>query len=222
MGSLLRSVALGGRPFDNAVVADALLLFDAGWAKRRVAVSLIELLVVMLIMGIMMGMLLPALQSARNRADEAVCQNNVYQLTHGLGQFQEAKRRPPLPREWTVGLLPWIEQRPLSDAIKHQSEPSGKYPRPVLMRCPMQEDFSSRVASIGFCHYVLVVDRHENGAMARGWEIQDRPLLSDDVEEPPWYAGPEMSYAQQAGFFAHPAGPHPSGLYMTSSGLRPQ
>jgi type II secretory pathway pseudopilin PulG len=53
-------------------------------SKYRRAASLIELLVVIFIMGIMMGLLLPALQRARARADETVCENNVRQLKMAL------------------------------------------------------------------------------------------------------------------------------------------
>jgi hypothetical protein len=191
-------------------------------ARPRHAASLVELLVVLFIMGIMMGLLLPALQGARNRAHATVCENNVRQLALALSRFDDVKRKFPAPGEWTIVVLPWIEQRPLADAIKYNADPGGKYPRPPLMKCPMQEDFDSRLASIGYCHYVLVVDRYENGLMERGWEIQDRPLLDNDSSEPPWYVGPEIRYSVQAELFANPVGPHPSGLYMTSSGLRPQ
>lgn len=85
----------------------------------------------------------------------------------------------------------------------------------------MQNDFESRLTSIGFCHYVLVIDRFPNGLIERGWEIQDRPLL-EETSEPPWYVGPEIRYSEQAEFFANLEGPHQAGQYMTSVGPRPQ
>jgi prepilin-type N-terminal cleavage/methylation domain-containing protein len=194
----------------------------ADLTRPRRGASLIELLVVLFIMGILMGLLLPALQGARNKADEKVCENNVRQLAMALSRFEDAKRKFPGPEEWTVAVLPYIEQQILADAIKYNADPGGKYPRPPLFACPMQNDFDSRLASIGYCHYVLVVDRFESGLKERGWEIQDRPLVDNDSSEPPWYVGPEIRYSVQAELFANPVGPHPSGLYMTSSGLRPQ
>lgn len=209
----------------NAIAMNASLpnFSDRAVSTRlRRAVSLVELLVVLFIMGIMMGMLLPALQGARNKADEAVCENNVRQLAMALSRFIDVKERLPAPGEWTVAVLQYIEQRPLADSIKHNADPGGKYPRPPLLVCPMQTDFDSRLASVGYCHYVLVVDRFENGLVERGWEIQDRPLPDSDVSEPPWYAGPELRYSVQAEWFANPLGPHPSGAYMTTAGLRPE
>ncbi len=64
-------------------------------ARRRRGASLIELLVVLFIMGIMMGMLLPALQGARNRAHATECENNVRQLAMALWQYIEAKEKLP-------------------------------------------------------------------------------------------------------------------------------
>jgi type II secretory pathway pseudopilin PulG len=127
--------------------------------KPRTAASLIELLVVLFIMGIMMSLLFPALHRVRIRADETVCQNNLNQLRLGLIEFMEAKRRFPAPNQWTVDLLPWIEQRPLSDVMKHGYSAGANYPRPPVMACPFQSDFASRYPEVSYCHFVLVVDR---------------------------------------------------------------
>lgn len=188
----------------------------------RPAASLIELLVVLFIMGIMMGLLLPALQNARNRASVVVCENNVYQLSAALSQCVEAYKEFPPPNLWTVALLPWIEQRPLAEAMKHNRDPRACFPRPSLMLCPLQNDPPSRQETVGTCHYVLVVDRLPNGLIERGWEIQDRPLLTDETLHEPWHVGPEISYVVQAGVLANEAGPHPAGSYVTTSGTWPR
>jgi hypothetical protein len=179
------------------------------------------MLVVLFIMGCMIGLLLPALHGARCRAHATVCENNVRQLGFALSRHDGVKKKFPGPGQWTVAVLPYIEQQPLASFMKANGDAGGRYPRPPLMKCPMQAEFDSRLASVGYCHYVLVVDRLENGLVERGWEIQDRPWL-DDTSEPPWYDGPEIRYSEQAELFANPIGPHPGGAYMTTSGMRPE
>jgi len=190
-------------------------------AQPQLGASLIELLVVLFIIGIMMGLLLPALQGARNRVQATECENNVRQLALGLAQYIDAKEILPSPGQWTVAVLPYIEERLLADAMKNHADAGGKYPRPPLMKCPMQNDFESRLPTIGYCHYALVVDRLSNGLVERGWEIQDRPCLPE-TSEPPWYVGPEIRYSEQEELFSNMEGPHQMGQYMTSNGPRPQ
>ncbi len=196
---------------------------QSAFSRQRHAASLIELLVVLVIMGMMTSLLLPALQGARNRAQDTVCQNNVRQLHMALGQFIQAKRRFPDPHRWTVDILKWIEQRPLADVMKDNYDPNAEFPRPPLLRCPMQEDIPSRVSAVDCCHYVLTVTRFPNGKPeGLGWEIHDRQSLDDDISEEPWYIGPEMTHLFQQRMFANEPGPHTSGLYMTRHGFVPR
>jgi hypothetical protein len=188
----------------------------------RGAASLIELLVVLFIMGLMMGLLLPTLQAARDRSQQTVCESHVHQLAIALQAFDGTKRKFPSPSRWTIELLPWIEQRPLYDAIRNNRDPKAVFPRPPLMRCPMQDDPASRVEGAGFCHYLLVVDRFDNGELERGWDVQDRAMPTDDTPLNPWYVGPEVSYLEQQQLFANPRGPHPDGRYVTVAGIRPE
>lgn len=147
--------------------------------------------------------------------------HGVRQLALGLAQYIDAKEMLPASGEWTVALLPYIEQRPLADAMKNHADAGGKYPRPALMKCPMQNDFESRLPTIGYCHYALVADRLPNGLAEPSWEIQDRPWLAE-ASEPPWYVGPEIRYSEQEELFSSVVGPHQAGQYMTSNGPRPQ
>jgi hypothetical protein len=170
-------------------------------------------------MGTMMGLLLPALQRARLRAEETVCDNNVRQLQMALGQFISTKERFPAPNQWTVDLLPWIEQRPLADIMKRGYSLGTDFPRPPLMQCPFQNEFDSRFPGIRVCHYVLTVDRDENGKPIRdqpAWVISNRALLDDDVPEEPWYVGPEMTHLAYQRMLANEEGPHEGGRFDTA------
>ena len=96
--------------------------------------TLVELLVVITIIGILIALLLPAVQSAREAARMAQCQNNIKQLALGCLQHESATERLPTggwgfgwtgdadrgtdwrqPGGWIYNVLPYIEQQALHD-----------------------------------------------------------------------------------------------------------
>ena len=62
---------------------------------NRKATTLIELMVVLTIIGVLLALLFPALHSAREKARETVCKNNVYQLNMAIGSFSHVYKRLP-------------------------------------------------------------------------------------------------------------------------------
>ena len=98
-------------------------------AKSRGAFTLIELLVVIAIIAILMGLLLPAVQWAREAANRTSCGNNLKQISLAVHLFEHYhKRLPPSALEneaatWAWLILPYLEQDNLL---------ATQFPRPVI------------------------------------------------------------------------------------------
>ncbi|MDA7980799.1 MAG: DUF1559 domain-containing protein [Pirellulales bacterium] len=63
--------------------------------KSRGAFTLVELLVVIVIVGLMIGLILPAVQAAREFSRRTECANNMRQLSFAISKFETDKRRYP-------------------------------------------------------------------------------------------------------------------------------
>jgi len=126
--------------------------------RRLRAFTLVELLVVIAIIGTLVGLLLPAVQAAREAARRCGCLNNTTQLGLALhnhefhtGHFPAGVINPdgPIKNEavgqhvsWTVQVLPYMEQNSLFRMFDQQAgayaEVNDKLRRAniAVLRCP--------------------------------------------------------------------------------------
>ncbi|MBL8890598.1 MAG: DUF1559 domain-containing protein [Planctomycetaceae bacterium] len=96
--------------------------------NNRIGFTLVELLVVIAIIAVLMGLLLPAVQFAREAARNSSCLNNMRQIALATANFESAQKAFPPARffqkqfpapgldcggnepSWFVRMLPYLEQ----------------------------------------------------------------------------------------------------------------
>lgn len=107
-----------------------------GTLPPRPGFSLVELLVTLAIIASLIGLLLPAVQSAREAARISACRNQARQLGLALANFESARRRFPPSCVWSgssasdassgavwsaqARLLPYLEEFSLGGEIQRQ------------------------------------------------------------------------------------------------------
>ncbi|MBL8854912.1 MAG: DUF1559 domain-containing protein [Planctomycetaceae bacterium] len=109
---------------------------DCGNSRRACVrgFTLVELLVVIAIIAVLMGLLLPAVQMAREASRRAACGNNLRQLGLAVMNYESARQKLPVNQvgpgapkvgggyqagyySWLVPLLPYVEQTNVYDRL---------------------------------------------------------------------------------------------------------
>jgi prepilin-type N-terminal cleavage/methylation domain-containing protein len=180
--------------------------------SNRRAVSLIETLVVLAIIGVLIGLFLPAVNAARQRALDMVCKNNLKQINLAMAQLIDTQKRLPAPGStgviggWTIDVLPFLDQKNLRDRITPgipiSTAPDFLLRQPRILTCPVRAAGDPPIATqMDHAHYILVPI-----AGRQSFNVFDAPL---DVKVP-WASGPEMAY----GDVVRQIGPHNRGFFV--------
>jgi prepilin-type N-terminal cleavage/methylation domain-containing protein len=171
--------------------------------------TLVELLAVIAIIGILVGLLLPAVQTARESARRSSCTNNVKQIALGIQNFHDAKGCLPSARTtkgsfpgaslggsnratWFLYLLPYIEAADVYDKITFTNtiiwnSPSSSWSIPVAL-CP-SDPTAPFVKTRGiYANYsgnvgAMALDQIWSGAVCDGIFYQDSQMRMKNVSD---------------------------------------
>jgi len=121
----------------------------------RSGVTLVEMLVVVAIVGLLLALLIPAVQSVREAARAATCQNNLRQLGLAMLQHEETYGRfptggwgylwvgdpdrgagPQQPGGWVFSILPYLEQSTLFTLGRGGTEDEKRESAAIVMQRP--------------------------------------------------------------------------------------
>ena len=189
------------------MVAKAVCRGDGCAARRqtRHAWTLIELLVTIAVIGILIGLLLPAVQAAREAARRTECTNHLRQLGVGLHAYHNAHDSfPPGGIEWRAPgnstrrqlawsalILPWIGQRNLYARLDLQTpfdSPENADAAATILAvylCPTRRDPIALIDGRGPCDYGGIYGERITGPNSppKGTMIYDRAIRLADVTD---------------------------------------
>ena len=164
--------------------------------NRRAGFTLTELLVVVTIISILMGLLLPAVQSARGAGRRTTCINKLKQQALALANYHAQQKHFPAgarmhevsEREsigWQVLVLPMLEQAALYDEItplpNGGAALSGRNRIPDVFICPSATPPTDDATDLESANYVGVSG---SGTSRVKWLLDERingPVYTDGV-----------------------------------------
>lgn len=141
---------------------------------KKNAFTLIELLVVIAIIGVLVGLLLPAVQAAREAGRRAACMNNQKNLALAVQNYQDAKKALPQFRQshtkkinadnvggldsahvsWRFVILPFMENQQVVDQFETTADHGSLKIKIPSYHCTSNGKLEdNQVSYVGNCGY---------------------------------------------------------------------
>ncbi|MEQ8211641.1 MAG: DUF1559 domain-containing protein [Lacipirellulaceae bacterium] len=152
----------------------------------RKAFTLVELLVVVAIISLLIGLLLPAVQAAREASRRSKCQNNLKQQALALNSYhaqsqhfpagaRQHEREGSISISWHVAVLPMLEQTDLYDRIDPQPDGGAAFFArtviPEVFICPSGNERSFGSLTVQPSNYAGVAGSGESRVE---WTLDER------------------------------------------------
>jgi len=158
--------------------------------SRRRGFTLVELLVVIAIISTLMGLLLPAVQSAREAGRRNTCSNNLSQITKALIAYDGSKGSLPGWKNkhpnsslttyvpWTLPILPNLER---SDIYRDWEQGAANTPTISIFLCPSSP---SPDASSAACAYAANAGSNQPSTASIPLQYRGDGMLVDALKVP--------------------------------------
>lgn len=177
-------------------------------SRRRTGFTLIELLVVITIIALLAAMLFPSFGMARERANRAVCLNNLRQFGTALLAYA-AEHNGWFPPPPATGRPEWISRNARNSLLSYGMDTNQFF-------CPSGQDYRNRVivasgygwatsdneAAVGFLCFARLGTRGQFP-----WHLSDNPtntvLVSDMIR---WYSSAWYQISHKSFFADEPTG----------------
>jgi prepilin-type processing-associated H-X9-DG protein len=135
--------------------------------RHRAALTLVELLVIIAIIGFLVALLLPSTRGPREPARRRQCMSNLQHIANALKQYEVVHHTLPPAHttdasgkplhSWRTLILPFLEEQELYDSIdltKAWDDPANAA---ALKKCPLVYQCPSAVAEDDETTYLAVV-----------------------------------------------------------------
>jgi len=191
----------------------------------RPAFTLVELLVVIAIIGILVSLILPAVQSAREAARRAQCQNNLVQLVLAVNNYEMAHGVYPsgtldssgpihnvesgYHHNWISQLLPYIDQQSAyahvdrKVSVYHANNANVRQLGIRVLRCPSSAWLSGKGYSeyAGSHHAVEApIDVDNNGVFFLNSRVRYQDIL--DGSSQTFFLGEKLTMSGDLGWMS--------------------